>query len=165
MESLFEHSRKVFCFADEITVLYKRFTSSRDVSFLKDISAEKVGTNLTCNGNNRNRVRIGGCNACDEVGCTGTGSCHANTGTITASCIAACRMSSVLFLTNKNVGNARIVNFIVKWANSRTGITKDYVKHFTIISAPLIIMFCPSYPFYCEQKVFCNIKYTLLLYR
>ena len=128
MESLFENSRKVFCFADEITVLYKRFTSSRDVSFLKDISAEKVGTNLTCNGNNRNRVRIGGCNACDEVGCTGTGSCHANTGTITASCIAACRMSSVLFLTHKNVGNARIVNLIVKWADSRTWITKDYIN-------------------------------------
>ena len=125
MKRLLKNTGQILGFADDVAVLDKRLTGAGDVSLLKHVSAQQVAPDLTGDGDHGNRVRISRGNAGNQVGRTGPRGCHANTGKSAAAGIAACRMRRVLFLTNQNMLDGRIIELVIERTNRRAGIAKD----------------------------------------
>ena len=124
MERLLENARQILCLADDVAVLDKRLARARDVRLLKDVSAQQVASYLTGNGDHRNRIRIGGGNAGNQIGRAGARGGNANAGKAAAAGIAACRMRRVLLLTHQNVLNGRIIELVIERANRRAGVAE-----------------------------------------
>lgn len=125
VKRLFKYPRQILGLFNNVTVLYKRLARAGDVRLLKNVSAEQIAAHLSGNRDKRNRVGIRRGDTRNQV-CSARARCRdAYAGLVAAPCVAARHMSRVLLLTNQNVLNLRIVNFIVKGANSSAGIAKD----------------------------------------
>src|SRR5690606_31631072 len=73
------------------------------ISFLKSISSEEPGVDLTCNAHQWGTVYHGVSQAGDKIGCTGARSNHAYSHFPRNPCITLCRMDCALLVTRKDM--------------------------------------------------------------
>ena len=134
VEGLRDHLRDLFGFSDEVVVLGGRHGDAGGVCLLESVVADRVGRDLSGNGDDRHGVhqRVG--QGRDQIGRTGTGCCDRNADLAGGPGVAFCHVPCALLVTGQDVAEPGVQQWIVGGEDGAAGDAEGHVDFLVLES-------------------------------
>ena len=129
-ESLADGVRQLLYVANHEIVLGDRHGDAGDIDLLEGVASDEARADVAGDGNHRDGVHIGCCDAGDEVGRARSARCEAHADPAGRTCITVRRVSRALLVCRQNVMNAVavLVKCVVDVENCTARITEDGIN-------------------------------------